>query len=78
MVSVVDRSPTTLYPVRFPAHFVETGVLDQVAGKEHAGLDALALQVADDPVAGETASLAHGQQEAEPGRVGVSRWLRAG
>ena len=46
-------------------------MLDQVAGKEHAGLDTFALQVVDDPVAGEAGTFPDGEQKTEPGRIGV-------
>lgn len=55
-------------------HLVEAWVLDEVAGKEHAGLDAFALDVRHDFLAVD--AFATGHEEAEPARVAVCAWFR--
>lgn len=56
------------------AHLVEARVLDEVAGEEHAGLDAFALDVRHDFLAVD--AFAAGHEEAEPARVAVCARLR--
>ena len=65
------------FPVPLAAfpHSVEAGLLDQVPGKQHAGLYPPLFEVFDNLIAGKARAFPHGEQEAKPGRVGVCRGL---
>src|SRR6185369_794011 len=51
------------------SHLIEAGVLDQVSGKQHPGLNTFTFQVSNDLLAGKTSLFPHREQESEPGRL---------